>query len=154
MKCGPEIGNQIRRAAGDLRVGEERHLHTPLDEIILEKIDDGTPGSLSFSGESPNEHWGDYEGLNFVRDALKRTLKKKNNQLDTQADRRILVISNQLGFRVNTNRLWPPLLELMMKAIRHISETDSAIMSNLDELFFEEEPSKFERVDEPMMSRG
>lgn len=153
-KRGPEVGNQIRRAVGDLRAGEERHLDTSLDEIILEKIDDRTPGSLSFSGESPNEHWGDYEGLNFVRDALKRILKKKNNQLDTQADRRILLISNQLAFRVNTNRLWPPLSELMMKAILHISETDSAIMSNIDELFFEEEPSKFERVDEPMVLHG
>jgi len=146
QKYGPGVGNQIKQAAEDLQSGGERCLVTALDEIVIEKIDDRIPGSLSFSGESPNEHWGDYQGFKFVRDLLKRILKKKNNQLDTQANRRILMISNQLGFRVNTNRLWPPVAELVTKAISEINRTDPHLLSNIDEIFFEGELSKFEKV--------
>ncbi len=143
---GEEIADEIVRAAKELKqVGEERELRTALDDIVVEKIDD-VPGCLWFNGLSPNEYWGDYQGFNFVRDALKRALEKKNYQLDTPADNRILVISNLLRIDLITNRLRPPLLELVRKGIRQISNADPLILSNIDAIFFEGEPSNFEKV--------
>lgn len=146
-KYGAEVADEITRAVKDLlQTGEERELRTALDDYVIEKVD-GKPGGLSFNGVSPNEHWGDYQGFDFILETLERTLEKKNNQLDTAAsDRRILVISNRLGVPVITNRLRPPLSELVRKAIRQIRHADSTIMSNIDEVFFEEELSRFERV--------
>lgn len=145
-KYGPEVGDKITRAAKDLRqIGEEQEVRTSLDDYVIEKIAE-TPGCLWFNGVSPNEHWGDYQGFSFVRDTLKRILKKKNKQLDTPANRRILVISNLLRIDVITNQLRPPLSELVRKAIRQICNTNPLVVSNIDEIFFEKEVFRFEKV--------
>lgn len=133
---GREIATAIEELSNALEVGEEKSVQTRLGLFIVGRVE-GQPGLLpatTFRG------WDEYklaetefqESLAF----LEEKTKTKNEQLDADIDRKVLLISDNAPFGKDLFR------DAVFEFFSHPHEE----MTNIDEVFIEFQENDFERV--------
>jgi hypothetical protein len=140
-KEGRQLAEIIEKASNTLAVGQQVHVLTKLGPcpLMLERIEG--PPELSAMSD-----WGSsglaQSKLEEIMASFKRTIEAKNQQLDTEADRRVLVIFDNA-----------PLGKVFLpEAAREFFGEDRQDMSNIDEVFIEFRKNDFRKV-YPISSR-
>lgn len=131
---GGELAEIIEKASSTLVVGQQVRLSTQLGFFVLKRIE-GQPDLLSTSGR--DWHWSTAQSrFDEIVAFFERTIEAKNQQLDTEADRRVLVISDNAPFGK----------DFLPEAAKEFFGEDREDMSNIDEVFIEFRENGFVRV--------
>ncbi len=130
---GGQLAEIIEKASNTLAVGQQVHLPTKLGSLLLERIE-GQPDLL------PTSDW-DSSGsaqrkFEEIMAFFERTIEAKNQQLDAEADRKVLVISDSAPFGK----------DFLPEAATEFFSEDRENSSNIDEVFIEFRKNDFPKV--------
>jgi hypothetical protein len=127
------MANIIEEASCTLGVGQQVSVSTALGVFILNRIK-GEAGLFPTSGR---ERWSPAQSIfEEILAFFERTIEAKNQQLDTEADRRVLVISDNAPFGK----------DLLLEAAQKFFGENREDISNIDEVFIEFRENDFVRV--------
>lgn len=139
--AGHEVAEAIRETMFSLSVGQNVDLCTRLGPFNVRRLRGSS--DLYFTGARENYRTAQ-DRYDEVLLFLERTVRKKNDQLDTDAARRVLLISNEAHFG---NAF---LLEAAMEFFG--AERDD--INNIDEVFVEISSNDFRRVYPPAVTHN
>jgi hypothetical protein len=135
-KHGREIASIIEETSSNLGVGEKNAVQTKLGLFVVGRVE-GSPGLLSMS---TFRGWDEYKLAESEYQenlaALNKVIGRKSEQLDTDADRRVLLISDNAPFGK----------DLFRDAISECFGQARDDMQNIDEVFIEFSENDFTRV--------
>ena len=132
---GEEIARMIEELSFTLRVGDERAVETKLGQFVVGRVE-GPPSLLppmTWRGWDWKTAEAEYQDS---LELLKIMIVAKNEQLDTDADRRILLIVDNAPFGK------PQFREAVSDFFNQVHDE----MNNIDEVFIEFSENAFEKV--------